>query len=107
MMSGGSYNYLCHADVEQLFNKIPDLEDMADRLSALGYASDAARETMEALLIIRQYEDRVTVISERLQGVWKAVEWWDSCDSDEDGVKTALERYRGIGTSSQENKSGI
>jgi hypothetical protein len=30
-----------------------------------------------------------------LADVWKAVEWWDSCDSGEDAVEEALKKYRG------------
>jgi Holliday junction resolvasome RuvABC DNA-binding subunit len=71
-MSGGSYNYLCHSwDLDDLDKHESDLEDMADRLAALGYAQDAARET-QALL-----------------------EWWDSNDWSEDQVKEALAKYRG------------
>lgn len=93
-MSGGSYNYLYQKEFTG-HASLTDLSDMADTLSGLGYANDAARESIELLMIIRQFETRAEVIADRLRGVWKAVEWWDSCDSSEDGVKTALEEYRG------------
>jgi len=93
-MSGGSYNYLCYANPDELINKTVDLQDMADRLAGLGYAPDAARETQELLLIVRQFENRIAAATGRLQKVWKAVEWWDSGDSSEDGVKTSLDDYR-------------
>lgn len=92
-MSGGSYNYLCHKEFTG-HASLADLSDMVDRLSGLDYADDAARESMELLMIIRQFETRAEVIADRLRGVWKSVEWWDSCDSSEDGVKTALIEYR-------------
>ena len=94
-MSGGSYNYLCHASADELMNKVSDLNDMVDRLSGLGYAEDAARETLELLLTVRQFETRLTVMTDRLSNVWRAVEWLDSCDSDESSVKNALDDYRG------------
>ena len=93
-MSGGSYNYLCHVSADELMVKQNDIQDMADRLAGLGYADDAAKETQFLLLAVRQYENRITASIDRLNKVWKAVEWWDSSDGSEDGVKTALEDYR-------------
>lgn len=95
-MSGGSYNYLCAAlDLEDLQSHRHDLEEMANRLSGLGYAQDAARETEELLLLLRQWETRAEVRLRRLTDVWKAVEWWDSNDSSEQRVHEALAKYRG------------
>lgn len=95
-MSGGSYNYLCWArDLEDLNGKRDTLREMADRLAGLGYAQDAAAETEELLVMLQQWEVRATVRAARLAEVWKAVEWWDSCDSGEDDVRGALAAYRG------------
>lgn len=95
-MSGGSFNYLCHAfDFEDLIAKRGSLEDMATELAGLGYAQDAARETEELLTLLRQWEVRSSVRVERLREVWKAVEWWRSCDYSEDQVHEALAEYRG------------
>lgn len=95
-MSGGSYNYLFRCtDLDELACRQFDLRDMADRLAGLGYAQDAAAETEELLLLLRQWQVRLEVRIRRLEGVWKAVEWWDSCDSGEDGLKQALAKYRG------------
>lgn len=95
-MSGGSYDYLCHKESGELFeySNEANLERMAQRLAGLGYAEDAARETEELLLLVRQSRMRLQVRMERLAGLWRAVEWWDSCDSGEDGVKHALDNYR-------------
>lgn len=95
-MSGGSYNYLCHKfDTQDLLNATEELRQMSDRLAGLGYAQDAAQETEQLLLTLRQVQNRVSAIQQRLAPVWRAIEWWDSCDSGEDGVKAALARYRG------------
>jgi hypothetical protein len=95
-MSGGSYNYLCHSwDLEDLLKQKASLSDMADRLSALGYAEDAAKETYTLLVLLRQFETRAEVHAERLRDLWKAVEWWDSADWGEDSVRKALAAYRG------------
>lgn len=92
-MSGGSYDYLCFAD-EAIFGREASLQEMADRLAKLGYAEDAAKETMEVLLEIRQAKVRIGARQDRLRQIWQAVEWWDSGDWGEDGVKKALEAYR-------------
>ncbi|WP_435279299.1 hypothetical protein [Streptomyces sp. 1222.5] len=97
-MSGGSFNYLCHAwDLSDIVTKQGDLQEMAEALAALGYAQDAARETEELLVILRQWEVRTSVRLDRLREVWKAMEWWQSCDSSEDRFKKALNEYRGDG----------
>ncbi|WP_329521188.1 hypothetical protein [Spirillospora sp. NBC_01491] len=99
-MSGGSYNYLCwvthhHPLLEKLATMRGDLDDMSTRLAELGYAPDAAAETEELLLLLRQWENRAQARVNRLADVWKAVEWWDSCDWGEDRVHEALAAYRG------------
>lgn len=95
-MSGGSYDYLCYVnELNDLMDKAGPLEQMADRLAGLGYAEDAARETQELLVQLRQWQVRAQVRMRRLSPVWKAVEWWDSADSSEGAVREALAAYRG------------
>lgn len=94
-MSGGSYNYLCYAESDTLLHNTETIKEMSDRLAGLGYASDAAAETEDLLLLIRQALNRIEARRKRLEGVWKAIEWWDSADWGEDQVKKALEEYRG------------
>lgn len=94
-MSGGSYNYLYAKEPDALFEMEEELQQMADRLAGLGYAADAAAETTELLLMIRQAHVRIVARQERLAGVWRAVEWWDSRDTSEAPVKEELARYRG------------
>jgi len=95
-VSGGNYDYLCWADeLDRLLEKQHHLADMAERLAGLGYADDAAQETTDLLLTLRQWRIRAQAHVKRLEGVWKAVEWWDSADWDEDAVREALAKYRG------------
>jgi len=95
-MSGGSYDYLCDAfDLDDLMRKKTSLQEMAARLAGLGYATDAATETEELLVMLRQWEIRARVRLARLSEVWKAIEWWDSNDWSEDAVRKALAAYRG------------
>ena len=93
-MSGGSFDYLCFMEVEQLMNNKDLLDKMANRLLELGY-KDAAKETFLAKIILEQTEIRIEVIKERLEKVWKAIEWMDSGDSGIDEVDEAIKNYRG------------
>lgn len=95
-MSGGSYNYLCYKDLSGLLDgsSDKDLQSMADRLAGLGYANDAALETQNLLLVLRQSRYRIKASLNRLTRLWRSIEWWDSCDSGEDTVKNELTKYR-------------
>lgn len=95
-MSGGSYNYLCHKDSSQLLSgeADEDLQEMADSLAELKYANDAAQETQDLLLTIRQSRNRIESSRKRLEAIWHSLEWWISGDSGEDEFKKSLERYR-------------
>lgn len=94
-MSGGSYDYLFTAsDIDDLMRKGEHLHAMLGRLEGLGYAEDAAAETEEIVQIIKHAEMRVARRLKHLADVWKAVEWWDSCDWGESSVKQALAEYR-------------
>jgi hypothetical protein len=97
-MSGGSYNYLCGAlDLEDLLNKIGDLEAMADRLESLPEkdfpgAGAAGKMTRELLVKINLWNSHANVTAALLSDVWKSVEWWDSCDWGPDAVRDGLEK---------------
>jgi len=93
-MSGGSYDQLCYKECDQIFSMESQLQQMADRLAKLGYADDAAKETMELLLEARQAKNRIQTRINRLHSIWWAVEWWASGDVGEEDVKIALAKYR-------------
>lgn len=93
-MSGGSYDYLYSKDVSDLVNSRSTLDDMASRLQGLGYANDAAKETLSILHSIEHFQTRMENRLSRLSGVWKAVEWWDSCDTGSEYLDDELKKYR-------------
>jgi len=96
-MSGGSYDYLYCKEADDLLNMEDRIQEMADRLTGLRYASDAVRETQKLqklLLKLRQSKNQIDKVKDRLSAVWRAIEWWDSNDSNENGVKEALKEYR-------------
>ena len=92
-MSGGSYNYLCHCDAEDIFAKTKDIQDMASRLSELGYV-DAATETESILLVRNNYVSRMQARLNRLTPIWKAVEWYDSGDWGKESIEEEVNKYR-------------
>ncbi|MFG1963104.1 hypothetical protein [Nonomuraea sp. NPDC049028] len=101
-ISGGSYDYLCDIqDLDDLLGHRYNLKQMSARLAGLGWAEDAARETEELLVMLRQWQVRAETRITRLRDVWKAIEWWDSCDWSEDQVREALAAYRGDGSTEE------
>lgn len=93
-MSGGSYDYLCFKEFDELITNKDSIEEMATRLIELGYA-DAAKETLQVEYIIEQARVRVETHIDRLKELWKAVEWHDSGDSAYDRVEKAYKDYQG------------
>lgn len=93
-MSGGSFNNLYLLDIDYLINNQSIIQRMADALAEIGYASDAAKETEELLLTLRQFENRLEVMKKRLSPVWEAFEMWKSQDVDETYFKKILGKYR-------------
>lgn len=94
-MSGGSYNYLCYKDADEIPAYKSELNKMRDRLTQLGHL-DAAKETESILLMLDAFEVRLQARIDRLRGVWQAVEWDGSMDGDEDDIKEAVEKYRNL-----------
>lgn len=80
---------LWNADLAEL-SEI-ELRQMADALAARGDAADAARETEELLVMLRQWKIRADVRVARLADVWRAVHR----DSSEKSILDALASYRG------------
>lgn len=99
-MSGGSYEYTYNkadVDVTQCFDYGVEeqLNRMVSRIAGLGYAEDAAKELEDLICHIRQARVRVSARWNRLYDIMHAIEWWDSGDTNEDGFKKALAKYRG------------
>jgi hypothetical protein len=96
-MSGGSFNYLCHKEADELLHGgHEDAEQMAGALAALGYAEDAAKATIALLVEIREVSARLDRSLDAIRPVWKAMEWWQSCDWGENELKAALADFRRI-----------
>jgi hypothetical protein len=96
-MSGGSYNYLCNREADDLLGGqgIGDLADMRDRLLELGY-EDAAKETDILYQEIIHAQLVVQNRLKRLSPVFHAVEWQDSCDTSAEDTKEVIEKWRKV-----------
>jgi hypothetical protein len=92
-VSGGSYDYLCF-NTDDLSGRRGMVEEMAQRLEGLPYASTAAADTRRVLTLL----DDARNLAERLSDVWRAVEWWDSGDYGEQQAQEALAAYRSTST---------
>ena len=88
-MSGGSYNYLCHADSSDIGNSTEDLQKMSNRLIELGFP-DVATDTQSVLNHLKEISNIIDKISE----VWKSVEWMDSGDWGIEDVYIEIAEYR-------------
>ena len=94
-MSGGSYNYLCYKDPEELLSgdNIDYLEDMCELLIELGY-DDIARDMQRLVEYCKTAYNRIDVLSHQLNDVMHAIEWYESGDYGLDNLKKHLEDYR-------------
>jgi hypothetical protein len=91
-VSGGSYNYLCHKDSDQIFGRWDDLREMAARLDTV--CPEAAAETRLFAEGKGTLLQAVEAHLERLKPLWHAVEWHDSGDWGNDQMIEAVRAYR-------------
>jgi hypothetical protein len=92
-MSGGSFNYLCFAEPDDIFRKREDLRNMVEALAELGHA-DAAKETESVILVLNHFEARMRARMDRLHDIWRSVEWVRSGDSAPSVINDAVTAYR-------------
>lgn len=92
-MSGGSFNYLCYVTTDDIFERLEDLEYMAAALQDAD-CEDGAKETLHIKYAIEHFQTRMQVRLERLQDLWKAVEWEKSCDTSRKDTEKAIADYR-------------
>ena len=92
-MSGGSYGYLCFKEPEELIGRAADIEMMAQRILDAGYP-DVAGDMQRLAEYCKSARLRVAVLSDMLNSVMHAVEWYDSGDYGLDNFKKVLDEYR-------------
>ena len=92
-MSGGSYNYLYGKFSTDLFESSHDLRQMAKDLMAKYPQSQAAHDTRSVVELIDIFSEIIQKKIEPLEQVWRAQEWYESGDSDENYVMRELWNY--------------
>lgn len=92
-MSGGSLNYLCWKDWPEICGCQQDMETVERILIEYGY-TDIARDVRRLIEYCLSAEIRISTLGGRLRDVFRAVEWYASCDYGEDDLVHDLEAYR-------------
>lgn len=92
-MSGGSFNYLCCKETEDLFYRISDLEDMRESLIKYGY-EDIAKDTQRLIEYVKSAKCTIGTLNDMLKPVFHAVEWKESGDFGKEDMIEVLEKYR-------------
>ena len=92
-MSGGSLNYLCYKEPEELFHCIKEMEEVEQELLQRG-SQDIARDVRRLIEYVKSAENRISVLSEQLNDIFHAVEWRLSADYGEDTLMKHIEQYR-------------
>ena len=95
-MSGGSFNYLCYAEPNELINKIDDMTAIEEELIKRGF-TDVAKDTRRLIEYILSANNKISVLFENLNDVFRAVEWRESRDIGEDDLLREIEKYRNGG----------
>lgn len=87
-MSGGSFNYLCFKSPGEAIES-GSLADMFTVLYREFPNSYAASHTARLLAVRDELRRRV----EELHDVWRAIEWWKSCDWSREDAERAVAAY--------------
>lgn len=87
-MSGGSFNYLCFVDADEIGQRLDTLDDMARSLDEI--CPEAAAATRELADHVRGAQPRI----DALKDVWHAIEWWHSSDWGRAQVEEVSAKYR-------------
>lgn len=92
-MSGGSHDYLCHKDADEMLNAEQSLKFMAERLREEGY-EDVAKKTDNALSLVKKYNEEMTNLINDMYDPWHAMEWYDSCDIGQEQLDSVIAKWR-------------
>jgi hypothetical protein len=93
-MSGGSYNYLCDREAEDLIgNWYKTLQEMSEDLHSKFPNSMADKHTDELVRLIGHLKVEVERRAIALRDVWHAQEWWRSSDYGIGEVEVEIARY--------------
>lgn len=89
-ISGGSYNYLCFVDADEIGQRLGDLDGMAAALEEI--CPEAAAATRDLADHVRAAQPKI----DALKDLWHAVEWWHSSDWGRERAEEVAARYRTV-----------
>ena len=92
-MSGGSLNYLCFAEPTELINRVGDMEEVEAELIRRNYL-DIAKDVRRLIEYTLSAHNRISVLQENLNEIFRAVEWYHSADIGEDSLIKRFDQYR-------------
>jgi hypothetical protein len=92
-MSGGSFDYLCYKDPEDLFYHLDTIKEMEDKLRELG-CTKGADATKAFHDDIKDTYARFLKTREALSTIWHAVEWGEDNDYNPEQVQEILNRFQ-------------
>ena len=95
-MSGGSFGYLCDRDITDVVIIPFELSRMVEYLEEHHPDHPATKDSRVLFDELQGLYDRFDPVMDALRPVWKAVEWYVSCDLGPDAVDGALRKYTGI-----------
>lgn len=79
-MSGGSWDYLCYCEPDELQRRTHDLEKMGQRLVKDGH-KEIGERFFEMVELLKIWEAKKEVFMETYGDVMRGIEWTDSGDS--------------------------
>ncbi len=89
-MSGGSFDYLCLKEDEDLIWKADEIREMARAIREYPGGETAARDTER---VAAKIDARTALVDEDLRKVWHDVEWHHSADVGAETVHKTLASY--------------
>lgn len=92
-MSGGSYDYLCYADYEEIIMRIETLEKMRDDMLKDGY-EDIAKIITNYIFHIKKAKITMEIYHKNLYDVLHAYEWWKSGDFGQEQFEKAVKEWK-------------
>lgn len=92
-MSGGSFNYLCFQDANEIISSLTDLRGIAELLQQVAPTSKATLKTVHIVDLIEHVLMVIDGHKILREDVWHDVEWWQDCDISRERLIKTIEEY--------------
>lgn len=98
-MSGGSFDYICAHDIDELMDSHTQREQMERMRDALRQYEGGESAALLTDRLLKEFEEMdrkkndLRRLRDSLEDVWQAVEWHQSRDWGPDAVKRAIDAF--------------